>query len=543
MVWYVTGANPTHRVLNQPPPLLDDDLYQGDPVLDTLLRHHEADHHVVDLAGFGRRAGTAEHRRHGELANRHEPVLHTHDRFGHRIDEVEFHPSWHHLMAASMETGMQSVCWNSRAGWVARCAYNYLDSQIEAGHWCPISMTGAAVATLGDAFPAWTRRLTASQYQPTSAPIGSKPSALCGMGMTEKQGGSDVRANTTRAERIDSGGGDGDGWFRITGHKWFTSAPTSDGFLVLARTGSGLSCFLMPRVLDDGSRNAIRIVRLKDKLGNRSNASAEVEFDGALAQLVGEEGRGVATILPMVSVTRLDCAASSAALMRQAVTQARHHVRHREAFGSALIDKPLMRNVIADLEIEARAALAMTMSVATTFDHDDEESTSIRRILTPLAKYWITKRCTGVVREAMECLGGNGYVEESGMPRLFRESPVNAIWEGSGNVIALDVLRVLAREPHAVELLLDRAELLRSVGGGVGEYLDGVAEGIRSPGEATARVLTERLALVAQTLALTALDDPQLVEAFVRSRLLGESGNFYGTLPADLVMDRLVEST
>ena len=532
----MTKTSSTHNVLNQPPPLLDDDLYQDDPALDTLVRHYEAEGHVADLAAFGRLAGKAEHRRHGDLANRHEPVLHTHDRFGNRVDQVEFHPSWHHLMATSIEAGMQSVCWTRRSGWVARCAYNYLDSQIEAGHWCPISMTGAAVATLGDAFPDWTRRLTASQYQPTLAPIESKPSALCGMGMTEKQGGSDVRANTTRAEA------DGDGWFKITGHKWFTSAPSSDCFLVLAQTDSGLSCFLMPQVLEDGSRNGIRIMRLKDKLGNRSNASAEVEFDGARARLVGDEGRGVMTILPMVSVTRLDCVASSAGLMRQAVSQARHHVSHRRAFGEALIDQPLMRNVIADLEIEARAATALTMSVAATFDHDDEESASIRRILTPLAKYWVTKRCTGVVREAMECLGGNGYVEDSGLPRLFRESPVNAIWEGSGNVIALDVLRVLAREPEAVALLMDRAELLRPIDRGVGRHLDDVADLLGSPTEATARILTEKLALVAQTVSLLALGDTQFVETFVRSRLMGESGHMYGTLAPELVLDRLVET-
>ncbi len=529
------SSSPTHDVLNQPPPLTNDNLYAADPTLAQLVEHHHAGHHGRALTDFAATAGSTHYRRLGDLANRHDPVLHTHDRFGHRIDEVEFHPAWHELMATSLATGMQSVCWEAEGGWVARVAYNYLDSQIEAGHWCPISMTGAAVATLGDELPAWTARLKAPAYDPELAPIETKSSALCGMGMTEKQGGSDVRANTSVAVAA------GDGWFEITGHKWFTSAPMSDAFLVLANTDAGLSCFLMPRVLDDGSRNRIRVMRLKDKLGNRSNASSELEFDGARALLVGAEGRGVVTILPMVSVTRLDCVAASAGLMRQAVTQARHHVRHRHAFGSALIDKPLMRNVLADLEIETRAATAMAVELGAAFDAHDPESAALRRILTPLAKYWVTKRCTGVVREAMECLGGNGYVEDSGMPRLFRESPLNAIWEGSGNVIALDVLRVLARDTAAVELVLDRARRLVDVDQRVGKYLDELAALVADPGEATARIITERLAVAAQAVSLLGVDDPALLEAHIRSRILGHRGMLYGALPADLARDHLVE--
>ena len=527
-----------HLVTNQPPPLEDDDLF--DPVLSGLVQRHGGGVHAGDLAAFGKRAGTAEYRRLGELANRYEPVLHTHDRYGHRIDEVEFHDSWHELLDTSLSAGMHSVCWTStEGGWVARAAFNVMDSQIEAGHWCPVSMTGAAVGALRHE-PAvaaqWEPRILARSYDPQ---LGSaKASALIGMGMTEKQGGSDVRANTTAAVAT----GDDDE-YRVNGHKWFTSAPMCDAFLILAQAPGGVTCFLLPRSTPDGERNGMHIQRLKDKLGNRSNASCELEFHDAWVQRVGDEGRGVPTIIEMVTATRLDCIAGSTALMRQAVSQAIHHTRHRHAFGSALIDKPLMRNVLADLEIEVRAALHLTMRVAETFDRSggDPDEAALLRILTPIAKYWVTKQCTGVVREAMECLGGNGYVEESSLPRLFRESPLNAIWEGSGNVIALDVLRVAARQPGSLETLLDFLDRARGADSALDRHLDAVRALVTEPEdpEWQARRISEALALATQAVLL--IDgDPFVAEAFIRSRLAERHAAQYGTMPTGTDVDQLL---
>ncbi|CAN5781649.1 acyl-CoA dehydrogenase family protein [soil metagenome] len=527
-----------HLVTNQPPPLEDDDLF--DPVLSGLVQRHGGGAHLADLAAFGKLAGAADHRRLGELANRYEPVLHTHDRFGRRVDEVEFHHSWHELVDTSVSAGMHSVCWTAAdGGWVARAAFNFMDSQIEAGHWCPISMTGAAVGALRHE-PAlaaeWEPRILARTYDPQ---LGSaKPSALIGMGMTEKQGGSDVRANTTVATTA----GDGNE-YRVNGHKWFTSAPMCDAFLILAQAAGGVTCFLLPRLTPDGQRNGMHIQRLKDKLGNRSNASSELELHDAWVRRVGEEGRGVRTIIEMVTATRLDCIAGSAALMRQAVSQAIHHTRYRHAFGTALIDKPLMRNVLADLEIEVRAALHLTMRVAETFDGagDDPGEAALRRILTPIAKYWVTKQCTGVVREALECLGGNGYVEDSGLPRLFRESPLNAIWEGSGNVIALDVLRVAARQPGSVDALAEFLERGRGADPALDHHLDAVRALVSEPEdpEWQARRIAESLALAVQAVLL--LDgDPRTAEAFVASRIAAAHGPLYGTLPSAASIDHLL---
>lgn len=531
----------THAVTNQPPPLEDDDLFGSDPLLGRLVERYDASHHADALQGFGKLAGRAGYRRWGEEANRHPPVLHTHDRYGNRVDEVEFHPSWHHLLETSVSHGMHSVCWDAQpGGWVARTVFNYLDSQIEAGHWCPISMTGAAVASLRhepDLADRWVPLLTANVYDPIPGPITHKSGALVGMGMTEKQGGSDVRANTTKATTLHT-----DGEFLITGHKWFTSAPMSDGFLVLAQTEGGLTCFLIPRWLEDGTQNRIQIQGLKDKLGNRSNASAELEFDDTLGHRVGEEGRGIPTIIEMVSVTRLDCVAGSAALMRQAVSQAHHHARHRRVFGDRLIDKPLMQNVLADLEIESRTATLLMMRLASAFDRagEDETEAGIRRLLTPIAKYWVTKRAPVVVGEALECLGGNGYVEDSGLPRLFRESPLNAIWEGSGNVIALDVMRVLTRSPESVDILL--AEVESAIGGDpiVDRYLKDLKTETRRPTEAGARRLTEQLAIAAIAALLAPLEDETLFEGFLASRVKDDHGHLLGTLPPHLDLDSLL---
>lgn len=417
---------------------------------------------------------------------------------------------------------------------MARAAFNYLDSQIEAGHWCPISMTGAGVSSLRhqpDLAAIWEPLLTSNEYDPSPGPISGKRGALLGMGMTEKQGGSDVRAITSYATPLAA-----DGEYLLTGHKWFTSAPMCDGFLVLAQTDGGLTCFLMPRWLEDGTRNPIRIQRLKDKLGNRSNASAELEFEDTWVRRVGDEGNGIRTIMEMVSATRLDCVAGSAALMRQAVSQGIHHSRHRRAFGSALIDKPLMRNVLADLEIEVRTALLLALRLAASFDHShaDPREDGMRRILNPVAKYWVTKRAPIVVGEALECLGGNGYVEESGLPRLFRESPLNAIWEGSGNVIALDVMRVLTRESDSAQILLHGIE--ESIGGhpATDEFLAELRTEVSAPSEVSARRITEKLAIAAIAGQLAACGEEALFDVFAATRLAGDHGHLLGTLPAGL---------
>lgn len=523
----------THTVLNQPPPLEDLDLYSNDPVLPALVEREGGGVHDELLRGYGRNLGTARAMKWGVDANRYPPELHTHDRYGHRIDQVEFHPSWHALMDLSVSHRVHSLPWTTdEGGFVARSAQMMMMAQIEAGHGCPISMTAAAIPALRhapDLSLEWEPRLTSSIYDPRFEPASKKDGALMGMGMTEKQGGSDVRTNTTTAT-LEVGD-----WFRITGHKWFTSAPMCDAFLILAQAPGGLTCFLLPRILDDGTVNAIRIQRLKDKLGNRSNASSELEFDGALALRVGEEGRGVPTIIEMVNGTRLDCVSGSTGLMRQAVTQAAHHVNHRSAFGSLLIDKPAMQMVLADLEVEVQAATALMTRLAGAFDRADDDVTeaAIKRVLTPVAKYWVTKRCTPVVREAMECLGGNGYVEDSGLPRIFRESPLNAIWEGSGNVMALDVIRVASREPKAIEALRMELEDRRGSDGAYDSYLNETFALVERPedAEAQARRIVERLAIATQASLLMDRADSNVAEVFLASRVAGDHGAMFGTQP------------
>ncbi|NUR27005.1 MAG: DNA alkylation response protein, partial [Catenulispora sp.] len=436
----------THTVFNQVPPLTGHDLAADPVLLESLVRENAA-YHAGALHDLGRLAGSAEAQLWADQANRNEPVLRTHDRVGNRIDEVEFHPAWHSLMKVAVEAGLAGAPWaDGRPGaHVARAASMMVWGQVEQGHICPISMTYAVVPALRaqpDLAAVYEPLLTGRVYDPGLRTPSAKAGILAGMGMTEKQGGSDVRANTTTATDA------GDGTWRLRGHKWFTSAPMNDVFLVLAQAPGGLSCFLVPRVLPDGTRNVFRIQRLKDKLGNRSNASSEPEFDGTVAWLVGPEGKGVRTIIEMVTMTRLDCGLGSAAGMRAALIQAAHHARHRSAFGGLLIEKPLMRNVLADLALESEAAATLMMRVAGAVDRGEQD---FQRLVTAVAKYWICKRQPVMVAEALECLGGNGYVEESGLPRLYREAPLNGIWEGSGNVTALDVLRAIATRPSTLD--------------------------------------------------------------------------------------------
>ncbi|MER5460982.1 acyl-CoA dehydrogenase family protein [Streptomyces sp. NPDC002668] len=537
-------AATTHTVTNQAPPLVEYDVFSADPALTEGVERHVApeflDEAREELETLGRTAGSAQAQEWGVQANENPPKLRTHDRYGNRIDEVEFHPAWHRLLGKAVSAGLTNA-WGRPAGHVRRAAGFLVWTQAEAGHGCPVSMTHATVPALrtDPALAAeWEPRLTSQVYEEGLRPASLKAGALFGMGMTEKQGGSDVRANTTRAEPL-AGGGE----YLLTGHKWFCSAPMCDGFLVLAQAAGGLTCFLVPRVLDDGTRNVFRIQRLKDKLGNKSNASSEVEFDGTWARRVGDEGRGVRTIIEMVAATRLDCVIGSAALMRQSVAQAIHHSAYRSAFGGLLIDKPLMRNVLADLALESEAATTLALRLAAAYDADTDEERAFLRLAVPAAKYWVTKRCTPTVAEALECLGGNGYVEESGLPRLLRESPLNSIWEGSGNVQALDVLRALQREPQALNAFLQEVGKARGadhrLDGAIKDLLTELADlnGI----EARARRLVERMALVLQGSLLVRWAPPEVADAFCASRLGGDWGTAFGTLPHTLDLASVVE--
>ncbi|MEU4493490.1 acyl-CoA dehydrogenase family protein [Streptomyces sp. NBC_00210] len=537
-------AATTHTVTNQAPPLVGYDVYSSDRALTEAVERHVApellDEAQEELAGLGTTAGSAQAQEWGTQANENPPKLKTHDRYGNRIDEVDFHPAWHRLLGKAVTSGLTNA-WGRPAGHVRRAAGFLLWTQAEAGHGCPVSMTHASVPALrtDPALAAeWEPRLTSQVYEEGLRPAAAKAGSLFGMGMTEKQGGSDVRANTTRAEPLA-----GHGEYLLTGHKWFCSAPMSDGFLVLAQAAGGLTCFLVPRVLEDETRNVFRIQRLKDKLGNKSNASSEVEFDGTWARRVGDEGRGVRTIIEMVAATRLDCVIGSAALMRQSVAQAIHHSAYRSAFGGLLIDKPLMRNVLADLALESEAATTLGLRLAAAYDADTEEERAFLRLAVPAAKYWVTKRCTPTVAEALECLGGNGYVEESGLPRLLRESPLNSIWEGSGNVQALDVLRALQREPQALNAFLQEVGKAR----GADHRLDGAIKDLLTEladlngVEARARRLVERMALVLQGSLLVRWAPPEVADAFCASRLGRDWGTAFGTLPDTLDLASVVE--
>ncbi|MFC8419734.1 acyl-CoA dehydrogenase family protein [Streptomyces sp. NPDC057236] len=537
-------AGTTHTVTNQAPPLVQYDVFGADRALVEAVERHLApdvlDEGRSELSGLGRTAGSAQVQEWGVLANENPPRLRTHDRYGHRIDEVDFHPSWHRLLGKGVSAGL-TAAWGRPGGHVRRAAAFLMWTQVEAGNGCPLSMTHAAVPALrtDPALAAeWEPRLTSTIYDRALRPPGQKPGALFGMGMTEKQGGSDVRANTTAARPLAE-----DGAYELTGHKWFCSAPMSDAFLVLAQAPGGLTCFLVPRVLEDGTRNVFLIQRLKDKLGNRSNASAEVEFAGTWARRVGEEGQGVRTIIGMVAATRLDCVLGSAGLMRQAVAQAVHHCAYREAFGGKLADKPLMRNVLADLALESEAATTLALRLAAAYDDGGERERALLRIAVPAAKYWVTKRCAPLAVEAAECLGGNGYVEESGMPRLVRESPLNSVWEGAGNVQALDVLRALRREPAALDAYLREVGQARGadhrLDAAIKDLLTELAdlEGV----EGRARRLVERLALVLQGSLLVRYAPPQVADAFCAARLGGDGGTAFGTLPHTLDLASVVE--
>ncbi|WP_103542566.1 acyl-CoA dehydrogenase family protein [Streptomyces sp. SM1] len=537
-------AGTTHTVTNQAPPLVQYDVFGADRALVEAVERHLAadvlDEGLTELSGLGRTVGSAQVQEWGAQANENPPRLRTHDRYGHRIDEVDFHPSWHRLLGKGVSAGLTGA-WGRPGGHVRRAAAFLMWTQAEAGNGCPLSMTHAAVPALRTE-PAlaaeWEPRLASTVYDRALRPPGQKPGALFGMGMTEKQGGSDVRANTTAARPLAE-----DGAYELTGHKWFCSAPMSDAFLVLARAPGGLTCFLAPRVLADGTRNVFLIQRLKDKLGNRSNASAEVEFAGTWARRVGEEGSGVRTIIGMVAATRLDCVLGSAGLMRQAVAQAVHHCTHREAFGGKLVDKPLMRNVLADLALESEAATTLALRLAAAYDDGGDRERALLRIAVPAAKYWVTKRCAPLAVEAAECLGGNGYVEESGMPRLVRESPLNSVWEGAGNVQALDVLRALRREPEALDAYLREVGRARGadhrLDAAVKDLLTELAdlEGV----EGRARRLVERLALVLQGSLLVRYAPPEVSDAFCAGRLGGDAGASFGTLPHTLDLASVVE--
>jgi putative acyl-CoA dehydrogenase len=527
----------THEVLNQSPPFEDVNLFLTDRALQEAVAREGGGTARERLTAVGAWAGSREALELGRLANDNPPRLRTHDAKGRRLDIVEFHPAYHALMQHSMSEGLHCGVWEhpdgGRAGAnVARAAAFYLTAQAEAGHCCPITMTNAAVPTLKlqpNLAEAWLPRILARAYDRRFEPAERKTAVTFGMGMTEKQGGTDVRTNTTRAEPVANGGPGGE--YQITGHKWFMSAPMSDAFLVLAQAPGGLSCFLLPRFLPDGTVNAVRLQRLKDKLGNRSNASSEVEFHGASAWLIGEEGRGVANIIEMVTHTRLDCAVASAGLMRLALATALHHCRYRSAFGRPLAEQPLMAQVLADLALEVEAATALAFRLARSFDEGgDPRELAWRRLMTPVSKYWVCKTAQAVIGEAMECLGGNGYVEESVLPRLYREAPVNSIWEGSGNVMALDVLRVLQREADAARIVLDDLELMIGDDARLKAALERLRGLLYEPRllDARGRVLIEALALTAAGAILRAHSPRAVADAFIATRLAGPPRQTYG---------------
>lgn len=526
----------TDEVPNQSPPLIGGNAWRGDPLL-IQLGERFSDSVRKDLDGIGRFVLTHEAQDLARLANTEIPRLRTHDRQGRRIDLVEYHPAYHALMRRSVALGLHSSIWENGEAEIGRrhqvrAARFFLMAQLETGHLCPITMTSASLAALmanPKIFREWGPRVTTRKYDQSQKPPVEKTGLTVGMGMTEKQGGTDVRANLTKAERAGSSG-----FYRISGHKWFMSAPMSDAFLILAQAPEGLSCFLVPRVLGDGSANGFRFQRLKDKLGNRSNASSEVELEGAIGELVGDPGAGVKTIMDMVTLTRLDCAVASAALMRAGLAEAVHHTRHRKVFGTNLVDQPLMLRVLADMALDVAAATALSFRLARSFDEaaGDRGEAAFARAMTPVVKYWVCKMAPALLYEAIECLGGNGYVEEAPLARYYREAPVNAIWEGSGNVMALDVLRVLSRAPALFEEVL--AGIDRDLGD-AGRGTIGVLKAamqVASSDEGSARILTEQLALSAAAAELRRLGAGRIADAFVETRLAGQWRTTYGVLDA-----------
>ncbi len=545
-------AAETHDVFNQPTALEDYNAYESDQALQHWVAAFDGHWHAQGLSAYGQQVG-------GELvqagfdANKFKPEFKTHNRFGQRIDQVDFHPAYHQLMDATITAGHHSLAWTQkRAGaHVARAALEYMHTQADPGTGCPLTMTFAAVPALQhqpDLAKEWLPKILSNEYDHRNVPYYEKSGLTIGMAMTEKQGGSDVRANTTKAYPIgDSGSGQA---YEIVGHKWFCSAPMCDAFLVLAYTGTpeqGLSCFLLPRWRPDGKKNEMYVQRLKDKMGNVSNASSEVEYRGAFAWMVGEEGRGVRTIIEMVSMTRFDCMVGSAGLMRQAVAQALHHTSGRSAFGKNLHEQPLMLNVLADLAIESEAALAISMRVAhaldaVQLDPSNEHENLFSRVATAIGKYWICKRVAQHTYEAMECIGGVGVVEDNILPRLYREAPINAIWEGSGNVQCLDVLRAMQKEPQVVAAFLAELEKGRGHYAALDTYLDSLKPLFAdlSTLEFRARSVVEKLALAWQASTLVQFGDALIADAFIQSRIAGEGGHYYGTLPAGIDVAAIV---
>jgi putative acyl-CoA dehydrogenase len=553
-----TGQAPwqTHTVFNQAPPLENIDVFSTNVPLVEAVEREGADWVTERASALGRVVGEADGPQQlwGRLANENKPVLHTYDRYGHRIDEVEFHPAWHQLMRLGVEHELHSLPWTSEepSAHTARAALYMTAMQAEAGFCCPITMTFAVVPALRaqpELAAEWEPLLTATTYDPRSIPAAEKGSAIAGMAMTEKQGGSDVRANTTVAHPLNGGGAGAE--YEIVGHKWFCSAPMSDMFLVLAQTDDGLSCFLLPRILPDGSRNAFHIQRLKDKLGNHSNASSEVEFHGAWARMLGEPGRGVPTIIEMVGHTRLDCVIGAAAGMRSGVVSATHHAAHRSAFGKLLIDQPLMRNVLADLCLESEATTALAMRLARAYDdaHADSDAGEnssdaqlFKRLATAVGKFWSCKRAPNHAFESLECLGGAGYVEESGMPRLYREAPLASIWEGSGNVMSLDVLRALTRSPRSLEVFFDELAQAQGADARLDASVQRLKDQFSDPTtlEQRARRVVEGMALCLQGSLLVRSAPPAVADAFCASRLAREGGLEYGTLPAGVDFESII---
>lgn len=538
-----------HDVFNQSPPLVDYNAYRGDDALRDAVHRHGGAWADDALAAHGAKTGRADVIEWGFLANTHRPTFDSHDRQGRRVDLVTYHDAYHRLMTLGLELGLHASPWSSpQAGaHVARAGLYYLQAQVESGHGCPLTMTFASVPTL-KLTPAiesdWLPKVLTCAYDPRNVPYTNKQSVTIGMGMTEKQGGSDVRSNTTRATAVNEHGSA----YEIVGHKWFTSAPMCDAFLILAQADGGLSCFLVPRWRPDGSKNPINVQRLKNKMGNVSNASSEIELHGALGWMIGEEGRGVRSIIEMVAMTRFDCMIGSSAAQRQAVAQATHHARERMAFGKALIDQPLMQNVLADLQLELEGSLALTMRMAEALDEsaggrDAERETLLLRLGLPVGKYWICKRTPNHAYEAMECLGGNGVTEDFILARLYRDAPINAIWEGSGNIQCLDMLRAVSRQPEVLEVWFDE---LAATGGASRELdraVSSIKQAITDTGEAEyrARGVVDRLALVMQASLLIRGQSGVVADAFIASRLASGGPCNYGTLPRGLGIDEILE--
>ncbi|HVW57781.1 MAG TPA: acyl-CoA dehydrogenase family protein [Rhizobiaceae bacterium] len=525
----------TDEVTNQSPPMTGGNAWRGDPLL-VQIGEDFSDSVRQDLNALGRFVLTQEAQDLARLANSETPKLRTHDRQGRRLDIVEYHPAYHALMRRSIANGLHSSIWENGEAekgkrHQVRAARFYLTAELEAGHLCPLTMTSASLAALmanPKLFREWAPRVTTRKYDQSQKPPVEKAGLTLGMGMTEKQGGTDVRANQTRAEPA------GSGFYRLTGHKWFMSAPMSDAFLVLAQVQEGLSCFLVPRILAGPKGNGFRFQRLKDKLGNRSNASSEVEFDGAVGEMVGDPGQGIRTIMDMVTLTRLDCAIASSAIMRAGLAEAVHHARHRKVFGKTLIEQPLMQRVLADMALDVAAATALTFRLARAFDEaaDDRGAAAFARAMTPAVKYWVCKIAPALLYEAMECLGGNGYVEEAPLARYYREVPVNAIWEGAGNVMALDVLRVIKRGPALFEDVM--AGIERDLGPGAQGTTSVLRAAIQvaDSDEGSTRFLTEQLALAAAAAELRRMGAGRIADAFVETRLAGQWRTTYGMLDA-----------